>query len=42
MNMDHQLAEQLQRQSVMEKSRIRFGFSMGRTSEMVEIFFRIL
>lgn len=39
MNLDHQLAEQLQRQSVMEKSRIRFGFSMGRTSEMVENIF---
>lgn len=39
MNLDHQLEEQLQRQSVMERSRIRFGFSMGRTSEMIEKIF---
>lgn len=38
-NLDHQLAEQLQRQFVMEKFRIRFGFSMGRTSEMIENIF---
>lgn len=39
MHLDHQLTEQLTRDMVMEKKRIRLGFSMGRTNEMLKEIF---